>query len=473
MIFINNITFLKLYINIYIYNINLIKELNNFKKKIMLSIKSCIEIYLSILSLPMIYRARSKSVLILIILMILLSFVFSSGLYNYINSNLIYLFVYSSVINVFFLKFNFIIRIFNVFYRSVIYFYKTTSKTFKGSMTHAPKLKFSKIYNETISPKATMSPTKSVIIFYYIYNIICFSLSIFIINRIETSLLAFNQDIGEYTYIYSMIISFILAIIYIDYISTNKIKYSKIILNRIGIIMQFVLIFSIIWLIFSLLLNLKIFNTIYCSDGSENQNIIVENKDNVLMNRGRRFERVSSVVVRENRLKQTPSYPRSVFITNMNRDNDLFSLNRAKLAFCKKVAEGYKESVQDLIDKEKDKTIFNIADLMASKIRPQISDIKARLSLKFLNTSSNLDVTENVYSNILTSQATMYLYNYDFNKKELIFCLKHYVYENRNTSLKEIFKNQQKYLKLIISKYNQENETDIVIGDRVFDSNSM
>ena len=80
------------------------------------------ELYLSNLSLPMVYRVKSKMFLVMILIMMVFSILFNLGIGKYINNNLIYLFVYSVILNILFLKFNFMIRIYNVFFRSIGYF---------------------------------------------------------------------------------------------------------------------------------------------------------------------------------------------------------------------------------------------------------------------------------------------------------------------------------------------------------------
>ena len=83
-----------------------------------------IGLYLSNLSLPMVYRVKSIPIVIFILGMVVLSILFNMGIYKHIQSNVVYVFVYASVLNLFFLKFNFLVRMFNVFVRSVVYFIK-------------------------------------------------------------------------------------------------------------------------------------------------------------------------------------------------------------------------------------------------------------------------------------------------------------------------------------------------------------
>nr|YP_010455130.1 hypothetical protein NYK79_mgp18 [Porodaedalea mongolica]UUA03972.1 hypothetical protein [Porodaedalea mongolica]WCF76739.1 hypothetical protein [Porodaedalea mongolica] len=210
-------------------------------------IKQIVEIYLSILSLPMVYKSRSKLVLVLILAVVISSIIFNSGLYGYINSDYAYLFVSAAVLNIFFLKFNFIIRIFNVFYKSIIYFYNT----YRGDNINK------------------IVPNLSVIIFYYLYNILCFTLTTLLILRLENNLSEYSNTIGEYAYIYSILVAPVLSLMYIDYISEEEIGYNRVVLNKLGKIIQFIIIASITWTTLILLFNFN--NPILCDTGNDNQ----------------------------------------------------------------------------------------------------------------------------------------------------------------------------------------------------------
>nr|YP_010697837.1 hypothetical protein P1S03_mgp08 [Porodaedalea chrysoloma]WCF76798.1 hypothetical protein [Porodaedalea chrysoloma] len=212
--------------------------------------REIVELYLSILSLPMVYRPKSKNVLYFILVMLLFSIVFNTGLYLYFNSTLLYLFVYASVFNIFFLKFNFIIRIFNVFYKSIIYFYN--------------------IYRNGDNINTNV-PSLNVLIFYYLYNMLCFVLTILIVVRLQHNLYEFNYTVGENTYIYSIFISPLLALMYIDYISEDEIKYKRVLLNNLGKLIHLIIISSATWSVLILFTNLLIYKPILCdTTGSDN-----------------------------------------------------------------------------------------------------------------------------------------------------------------------------------------------------------
>lgn len=85
-------------------------------------------LYLSNLSLPMVFKPRSKVTVVFILVMVFLSILFNLGLYKHFNSSLTYLLVFGSIFNLFFLIFNFIVRFYNVFYKSINYFYSVYKK---------------------------------------------------------------------------------------------------------------------------------------------------------------------------------------------------------------------------------------------------------------------------------------------------------------------------------------------------------
>ena len=149
---------------------------------------------------------------------------------------------------------NFIIRIFNVFYRAVVYFYKTSK-------------------NVELENKVTLN----VILFYYCYNIICFILSYLLIVRTQYNLYDFNFNMADLTYVYSNLCACILALIYMDYISENSICYRKILLNKLGYVINFIIVVSVTWGLLSFVFNCLIFQPILCSDTTSNNDQINQN----------------------------------------------------------------------------------------------------------------------------------------------------------------------------------------------------
>lgn len=88
----------------------------------------------------------------------------------------------------------------------------------------------------------------------------------------EDNLYLFNNVLGEHVNIFSILISSLLALMYIDYISEDEIKFSKINLSKIGKIIHFIVIVSVTWSILILFSNLIIFKPILCdTTDSDNQ----------------------------------------------------------------------------------------------------------------------------------------------------------------------------------------------------------
>lgn len=207
--------------------------------------REVVGLYLSNLSLPMVFKPSSKVTVVFILIMVILSVLFNLGVYSYFNSSVTYLFVFASIFNLFYLKFNFIVRFYNVFYKSIIYFYKNSNKI---------KVR--------------------VMIFYYLYNIMCFILTYFIVVRIQNNLFEFNYSIGEYSQIYSYLLSPVLSLMYIDYISEDNVLYKQILLDKSGKIIHFIFIGLNIWSLLAVITNLVILKPKLCdTTGSENNQV--------------------------------------------------------------------------------------------------------------------------------------------------------------------------------------------------------
>ena len=56
--------------------------------------KKFIELYLSMLTLPTVYKPKSKVMFCFILIITIFTVIFNFGLYVYLHSNLVYLFVY-------------------------------------------------------------------------------------------------------------------------------------------------------------------------------------------------------------------------------------------------------------------------------------------------------------------------------------------------------------------------------------------
>ena len=110
-------------------------------------------------------------------------------------------------INIFYLKFNFIIRIFNILFKGLPYLFKERY-----------------IINNIIL----------ISLIYTILNIFYIIISLIIIFKINFILINYNLNIQEYVWIYSNLISVFLSIIYIDLIYYNNVelKDNKINFNK-------------------------------------------------------------------------------------------------------------------------------------------------------------------------------------------------------------------------------------------------
>lgn len=261
-----------------------------------------VKLYLSNLSLPMVFKPKSISVLLLILIFILLSILFNMGMYyHYTNSDILYILMFASIINLLFLKFNFVIRTFNVF-KSIFYFYNL---------------------NKIVKVEGKLSI--KVPIFYYVYNIICFILSYYLIIKIQYNLFEFNFEIGEYVYIYSYLISPVLSIIYIGYISKEKFIYKKVILDKLGKFIHLLIIFTFVWSLLILVTNLLVFKPILCdSTDSDNQQINknVQNSTNPTNEQVNANSQNSSTKLNGSR---TSSYSPNANITQRNKQMNINS----------------------------------------------------------------------------------------------------------------------------------------------------
>ena len=89
------------------------------------AIKLIIEKILTVLSLPCGYRSKSIYFIIGLLSLILITIIYSSGIYLYISSNKIFVEILIVSVSAYtiFLKFNFVVRFYNAFIRSSRYFY--------------------------------------------------------------------------------------------------------------------------------------------------------------------------------------------------------------------------------------------------------------------------------------------------------------------------------------------------------------
>lgn len=186
--------------------------------------------YIKFIQLPTIYRYNNLLFIFIILVMILSTFLFNSGIiYNYINYTpiLFEFIILFTMLYFLFLVFNLIVRSYNMFYRTLIYFYKI-----KGCRS------------------------KSLIALYYIYNGLCVFITIVILYKIANNMTFYKPNLIGYLYTYSFLVSFTLALMYIDSISHENI----IVNNRIVTIklwfFKLLLLFPIYAILIELFINI-------------------------------------------------------------------------------------------------------------------------------------------------------------------------------------------------------------------------
>ena len=183
-----------------------------------ITIKNLLEQYLLLLSLPSGYKLMNiKQIFILIFFVITTIFYLSDSYQKLENILLKDLIVSLVMIYAIFTKFNIIIRSYNIFIKSIYYFYNN----FNNSIINL-----------------------NLIIFYYIYNITWLILSFIFISKLDIKLSDLDRIYDIYS-IYSLLISGILGYLYIDYLSNLEIVLNKVTLNNIKLSFRIFLIFSL------------------------------------------------------------------------------------------------------------------------------------------------------------------------------------------------------------------------------------
>lgn len=178
--------------------------------------KRNMEIFLSVLKLPSVYKIKKIKYLWIFILFIISSFILNNGIIYDIQYDLLrFLIFYLSIIFFLYLIFNLIIRIYNVFFRMFVYFRKQSNN---------------------------INIDKNIIIGYYLYNIICLILTTILLYKLENSLINYDDTFLKYIYIYIFLCSIISSIIYIDYISEEIIVVTDVKIKKFSF---FLLLFNI------------------------------------------------------------------------------------------------------------------------------------------------------------------------------------------------------------------------------------
>nr|UIX25490.1 hypothetical protein [Tricholoma matsutake] len=184
--------------------------------------KRNMEIFLSVLKLPSVYKIKKIKYLLIFILMIISSFILNNGIIYDIQFDLLrFLIFYLSIIFFLYLIFNLIIRIYNVFFRMFVYFRKQSNN---------------------------INIDKNIIIGYYLYNIICLILTTILLYKLENSLINYDETFLNYIYIYIFLCSIISSILYIDYISEEIIVVNDVKIKKFSF---FFLLFNVFLLTFT------------------------------------------------------------------------------------------------------------------------------------------------------------------------------------------------------------------------------
>jgi hypothetical protein len=189
--------------------------------------------YIQISSLPCGFLINNVYILLLIIISFLFSFTLTTNLI-YLFQDLIILFniaIAISIVYLFYLKFNFIIRLFNIFIKSISYTYFLFRNKLNGELKK--------------------------MFWYYILNILISLVSLIIIFRISFWLNNYNKDLYSYVYLYTNLFSCLFGLMYIGYISNNPFKFNKIKLNVFSFFISFTFLIFFIILIYFLGFNLS------------------------------------------------------------------------------------------------------------------------------------------------------------------------------------------------------------------------
>lgn len=185
--------------------------------------------YIKFIQLPTIYRNNNILFIFIILLMILSSFLFNSGvIYKYIDYTpmLFDVTIVFTILYFLFLVFNLIVRLYNMFYRTLIYFYNVK----EGCRS-------------------------SLIVLYYSYNGVCLFISIIIMYKIFSNMTFYQPNLIGYLYTYSFLISFTLALMYIESIShENIIVHNRIITIKLWFL-KLLILFPLCTILIELLIN--------------------------------------------------------------------------------------------------------------------------------------------------------------------------------------------------------------------------
>jgi hypothetical protein len=199
-------------------------KIKNIKNKLYNLIFTIINNYIQITSLPSGYISYNKYFLFIIFLGIINSLLLTTNLiYYFINYvYLINIIIGFSIFNLFYLKFNNIIRLYRIIIKSIPY------TQFLLQNNDYKKFKL--------------------MIWYYIYHIFYLIISIIIIKKINNSLGIYNNELYLFFRIFTFYFSVILGFLHIYFFPNNEFKIKNIKVNK-NIFTYFLLIFILLVII--------------------------------------------------------------------------------------------------------------------------------------------------------------------------------------------------------------------------------
>ena len=249
-------------------NKTILKLYYNLRKNIYLNI----EYYKIIETLPLGYNSRSILISITLLLAVFSTFLLFSKVIYIFEGTIYYQNILNTIftffiINIIFIKFNFIVKIYYFIFKGLPYFIKQI----KIVIERETFIKLLKIYL-----------IKSLLL-------AIISVAVLIKSSIFINSFSENSYFWELVIIYSNLISVLFSIVYIDYISTNEFRIRE--PNKIN---KYILVFTLIlyligiYYIFSVLLHFTNLNyTLFCSDrdGESEKFSNYQVNDNIQRNR--------------------------------------------------------------------------------------------------------------------------------------------------------------------------------------------
>jgi hypothetical protein len=189
--------------------------------KQMIKLNNFLQLFLTVLSLPSVYKIKSIKQIFLLLILIISSIITTKGIIIYFDDLYIFkiIILKLTLLYFLFLIFNLIIRFYVMFYKILKYFIKNNIK-------------------------------KDLVITYYLYNIFCIIITLFLLYKIYKNMIILDINFQNYILTYIFLFSVVLALMYIDYISENEIKilnyYNKNILFFIFIFIFLILLLNIL-----------------------------------------------------------------------------------------------------------------------------------------------------------------------------------------------------------------------------------